>query len=38
MENKMKSSATAMMEEPLMMPSQPPIFAERKIESLNVPT
>jgi hypothetical protein len=25
----MKSSATEMMDEPLMIPSQPPIFAEK---------
>jgi hypothetical protein len=29
-ENRMKSSATEMIEEPLMIPSQPPIFAENK--------
>jgi hypothetical protein len=28
-ENKMISSAKEMMEAPLMMPSQPPIFAEK---------
>jgi hypothetical protein len=30
--NNMKSSATETIEEPLMIPSQPPIFAEDKKE------
>jgi hypothetical protein len=29
MEKRMKSSATEMMDEPLMIPSQPPILAEK---------
>ena len=32
--NKMKSSATEMMDEPLIIPSQPPIFAAWKKEGM----